>query len=79
MNEVSELSELTKEAAAAFIQRWQGTTASELSTSQSVIIGACSVKHRIWQDVYHAQWLETALYIKFQRAGDYFLISFKEL
>ena len=35
--------------------------------------------HRIWQDVYHGRWLETALYIKFQRAGDYFVISFKEL
>ena len=43
MNEVSELSELTKEAAAAFIQRWQGVTASELSTSQSFIIQLCAL------------------------------------
>ena len=35
--------------------------------------------HRIWQDVYHGQWLGTALYIKFQREADYFIISFKEL
>lgn len=35
--------------------------------------------HRVWQDVYHGQWRGTALYIKFQRAGDYFVVSFKEL
>lgn len=35
--------------------------------------------HRIWQDVYHGKWKEIGLYIKFQRAGDYFVISFKEL
>jgi motility quorum-sensing regulator/GCU-specific mRNA interferase toxin len=35
--------------------------------------------HRIWQDVYHGQWNDTALYIKFQRAGEYFVVSFKEL
>ena len=35
--------------------------------------------HRVWQDVYHGQYNGTALYIKFQRAGDYFLVSFKEL
>ena len=34
--------------------------------------------HRIWQDVYHAQWQEVALYIKFQQAGEYFVVSFKE-
>jgi len=32
----------------------------------------------VWQDVYHAEWQETALYIKFQRDGDYFIVSFKE-
>lgn len=35
--------------------------------------------HRIWQDVYHGQWKGIALYIKIQRAGEYFVISFKEL
>ena len=35
--------------------------------------------HRVWQDVYHGQWNGIALYIKIQRAGEYFVISFKEL
>jgi motility quorum-sensing regulator/GCU-specific mRNA interferase toxin len=35
--------------------------------------------HRVWQDVYHGQWRGNALYIKFQRAGEYFVVSFKEL
>ena len=35
--------------------------------------------HRIWQDVYHGQYNGAALYIKFQRAGDFFVVSFKEL
>jgi len=35
--------------------------------------------HRVWQDVYHGQWAGMALYVKFQRAGDYFVVSFKEL
>lgn len=35
--------------------------------------------HRIWQDVYHACWREKALYVKFQKAGAFFVISFKEL
>jgi len=34
--------------------------------------------HRVWQDVYHAEWEGVALYIKFQQAGEYFVISFKE-
>ena len=34
--------------------------------------------HRIWQDVYHSEWQDVALYIKFQQAGEYFVISFKE-
>lgn len=34
--------------------------------------------HRVWQDVYHAEWQEVALYIKFQQLGEYFVISFKE-
>jgi len=33
---------------------------------------------RSQQDVYHAEWQEVALYIKFQQAGKYFVISFKE-
>lgn len=35
--------------------------------------------HRVWQDVYHGHWNGVALYIKFQRAGEYFVVSFKEL
>ena len=35
--------------------------------------------HRVWQDVYHGEWCNTALYIKFQRTGEYFVVSFKEL
>lgn len=35
--------------------------------------------HRVWQDVYHGQWNGGALYVKFQRAGEYFVMSFKEL
>lgn len=35
--------------------------------------------HRIWQDVYHSEWAGKPLYIKFQQAGEYFVVSFKEL
>jgi len=35
--------------------------------------------HRVWQDVYHAEWRSKMLYVKFQRAGEYFVVSFKEL
>lgn len=35
--------------------------------------------HHVWQDVYHGQWKGGALYIKFQRAGEYFVVLFKEL
>jgi motility quorum-sensing regulator/GCU-specific mRNA interferase toxin len=35
--------------------------------------------HKIWQDVYHAKWQEKMLYVKFQQAGEYFIVSFKEL
>ncbi len=37
--------------------------------------------HRVWQDVYHAEWNGLELYVKFQRdaAGFYFTISFKPL
>jgi motility quorum-sensing regulator/GCU-specific mRNA interferase toxin len=34
--------------------------------------------HRVWQDVYHADWKGTLLFIKFQRCDDYFIVSFKE-
>jgi motility quorum-sensing regulator/GCU-specific mRNA interferase toxin len=37
------------------------------------------VDHRVWQDVYHGKWCNVALYIKFQRASEYFVVSFKEL
>lgn len=35
--------------------------------------------HRVWQDVYHAEWRGKLLYVKFQQAGEYFVVSFKEL
>ena len=37
--------------------------------------------HRVWQDVYHAEWNGLELYVKFQRdtQGFYFTISFKPL
>ncbi|MBK6744578.1 MAG: type II toxin-antitoxin system MqsR family toxin [Hydrogenophilales bacterium] len=35
--------------------------------------------HRVWQDVYHAKWAGKGLYVKFQQAGEYFIVSFKEL
>lgn len=35
--------------------------------------------HRVWQDVYHADWRGKPLYVKFQQAGEYFIVSFKEL
>lgn len=35
--------------------------------------------HRVWQDVYHAEWRGKGLYVKFQQAGEYFVVSFKEL
>lgn len=35
--------------------------------------------HHDWQDVYHSEWNGIMLYIKFQRDGDYFVVSFKEL
>lgn len=37
------------------------------------------VSHQVWQDVYHGDWNGSRLYVKFQRAGEYFVISFKEL
>lgn len=33
---------------------------------------------RVWQDVYHAKWRDKLLYVKFQQADEYFVISFKE-
>ena len=35
--------------------------------------------HKVWQDVYHGEWNGLGLYVKFQQAGEYFVISFKEL
>jgi motility quorum-sensing regulator / GCU-specific mRNA interferase toxin len=34
--------------------------------------------HKVWQDVYHADWMGKQLYVKFQKAGEYFVVSFKE-
>jgi motility quorum-sensing regulator / GCU-specific mRNA interferase toxin len=38
----------------------------------------CDHDYRVWQDVYFAEWQELSLYVKFQKAGEYFVISFKE-
>ena len=35
--------------------------------------------HRVWQDVYHVKWGGKGLYVKFQQADEYFVVSFKEL
>ena len=35
--------------------------------------------YKIWQDVYHADWCGKPLYVKFQQADEYFVVSFKEL
>ena len=36
--------------------------------------------HRVWQDVYHAEYKDKLIYLKFtvKADGDYLLISFKE-
>jgi len=36
--------------------------------------------HKVWQDVYHATWRGTEVYLKFQQHEDayYFTVSFKE-
>jgi len=34
--------------------------------------------HKAWQDVYHVEWREKTFYVKFQRAGEFFIVSFKE-
>ena len=51
----------------------QGLTAVDFYKSMTT-----NSDHRVWQDVYHSEWQEIALYIKFQQAGEYFVISFKE-
>jgi motility quorum-sensing regulator/GCU-specific mRNA interferase toxin len=51
----------------------QGLTTVDFYKSMTV-----NTDHRVWQDVYHAEWQDVALYIKFQQAGEYFVISFKE-
>ena len=51
----------------------QGLTAVDFYKSMTT-----NTDHRVWQDVYHAEWQGVALYIKFQQAGEYFVISFKE-
>jgi len=33
---------------------------------------------RVWQDVYHAEWKDKGLYIKFQKHEEFFIVSFKE-
>lgn len=40
---------------------------------------ACDSNWNIWQDVYHADWNGKPLYVKFQMATQYFVISFKDL
>jgi len=36
--------------------------------------------HKVWQDVYHAQWRDIEIYLKFQQyeGAYYFTVSFKE-
>jgi len=51
----------------------QALTAADFYKSMTT-----NADHRIWQDVYHGEWQGVALYIKFQQAGEYFVISFKE-
>lgn len=34
--------------------------------------------NKIWQDVYYTEWQGKQLYVKFQQAGKYFIVSFKE-
>jgi len=51
----------------------QGLTAMDFYKSMT-----SNTDHRVWQDVYHAEWQGVALYVKFQQAGEYFVISFKE-
>ena|SRR3989338_7137780 len=34
--------------------------------------------HRVWQDVYHAEWRGKPLYVKIQQADSYIVVSFKE-
>jgi hypothetical protein len=38
----------------------------------------CDHDHTVWQDVYYSDWGGLPLYVKFQRAGVYFVVSFKE-
>lgn len=51
----------------------QGLTSVNFYKSMTV-----HADNRVWQDVYHANWISTALYIKFQRHEDFFIVSFKE-
>lgn len=51
----------------------QGLTAVDFYKSMTT-----NADHRVWQDVYYAEWQGVALYIKFQQTGEYFVISFKE-
>lgn len=51
----------------------QGLTALDFYKSMT-----SNMDHRVWQDVYYAEWQGVALYIKFQQASEYFVISFKE-
>lgn len=46
----------------------QMTSVADMNLTQSAL-----------QDVYHAEWRGKPLYVKFQQAGDYFVVSFKEL
>lgn len=51
----------------------QGLTSANFYKSMTT-----TQNHRVWQDVYYGEWQGVALYIKFQQAGEYFVISFKE-
>jgi motility quorum-sensing regulator/GCU-specific mRNA interferase toxin len=52
------------------------TAIQGLSTADYYKSMTTNADHRVWQDVYHTEWHETGLYIKFQQMGEYFVISF---
>ncbi|KAA0894308.1 type II toxin-antitoxin system MqsR family toxin [Oryzomonas japonica] len=65
-----------KKARMSLQQAWQVMQALSLKNfhKSMTVYG----DHKVWQDVYFSEWQGIALYIKFQRLDDYFIISFKE-
>jgi motility quorum-sensing regulator/GCU-specific mRNA interferase toxin len=62
---------MTQDEALEVINQLSGTNFYKSMTTHK--------SQRIWQDVYRAKWREKLLYVKFQQAGEYFVVSFKEL